>query len=195
MTRVCVLLLGFLSASCDASTIELLADLPDEGSLSDASGGLLPSGDGSSGVVTPECTDSAQCGGSLRHCDIAKQYCVQCLNDDHCAEGQMCKAGQCLAVCAEDADCGGEAASLCDTGGGFCVECHDDSQCTSTTLPLCFGDTGQCVQCLTDAHCTDPEVYCNVRFHSCDACLRNDHCALNEFCDVNTGNCMAIEPL
>lgn len=101
VTRVCVLLVCLLSASCDVSTIELLADLADGGSPPDASGGLPPSRDGSPGVVTPECTDSG-------------------------------------------------------------------TQC----MPLCVGDTGQCVQCVKDADCE-----------------------LNEVCDMNTGSCIAVEPL
>ena len=195
MTRVYVLLLSLLSASCDVSTIELLADFADGGSLLDASGSLPPSRDGSAGV-TPECTDSAQCAGSLQ-CDPAKQYCVECFNEAHCADDQMCNptSGQCLSVCTANGDCAGQAASLCDTERGFCVECHDNLDCTSTTLPLCLGDTGQCVQCATDGDCTGTEKYCSDRFHSCDACLLDAHCDVNEVCNVTTGSCMAVEPL
>jgi hypothetical protein len=198
--RARVLLLGFLSASCDVSTIELLADLPDGGSLPrpDASGGLPPSRDGSPRPFTPECTTSEQCAAPLRHCDPVKQYCVECLSDGNCADDQMCNesSGQCLRVCAEDGDCVGQAASLCDMGRGFCVECYDDSQCTSPSLPSCLDETGQCVQCETDAVCTTgTEIYCSPRFNSCDACLRDDHCGVNEFCNKTTGSCMAVEPL
>ena len=145
MTRVRVLLLGFLSASCDVSTIELLADLADGGSVPDASGGLLPSGDGSPGVGTPECTESYQCVGALRHCDPAKQYCVECLDDLNCADDQRCNesSGQCLSVCAADGDCAGDAGSLCDTTRGFCVECDDDSQCNVNEV--CNRNTGTCM--------------------------------------------------
>lgn len=99
----------------------------------------------------PACDSSEDCKDGLVCVD---KKCQECSEDTHCADGETCEAGACVAKpeCAADTDCGD--GKVCKAGK--CAACTGDSQCG----PGGKCEAGACERakaCTVDEDCEDDE--------------------------------------
>ncbi|MEO1171976.1 MAG: hypothetical protein AAFX94_07970, partial [Myxococcota bacterium] len=121
------------------------------------------------------CTDASDCPGQL--CNISTQNCVDCINDNQCSRGFICRGdGTCgagvgggTAQCATDFDCQGLSCV-----SGRCLPCDDDLDCGGTGQ-LCRAN--QCVQadggaprCESQDDCRRYGTLCNLQTRRCEPC-------------------------
>lgn len=131
-------------------------------------------------VCTPGCLSDDDCLGAV--CDPTSRRCVGCLDDSHCAEGEVCDpmTNTCAAQCGSDADCV-EPAPRC-AGEGICVGCLSEGDCP-VDAPWCDEDR-TCVGCRDDADCDagtcDPESA---------LCVEDGGCADDSACPEETPLC------
>jgi hypothetical protein len=136
------------------------------------------------------CTAHADCTAGM-FCNVVTGHCVQCLNEDHCDVGLICRAdGTCgtNTGCATNADCG---ALKCDTATHGCVQCLTSGDCPS-------GQTCRGNQCFTSGN-TDPvctqQTQCDAYGKICDAtghctaCTTTAQCGANRTC--TGGQCVS----
>ena len=156
------------------------------------------------------CSTEADCTNpSAMKCDTDRMMCVECVVDEHCADGFVCNGGLCEAGCREDdARC---VQSVCKAGVG-CVQCVTDAQCPagftcsgdvckmgcSADHPSCPNglqcDTtrGQCVECLSNAQCPNaPLTTCDTATGTCVQCTDSAQCGgSTPVCDPATHTCV-----
>lgn len=73
--------------------------------------------------------------------------------DCHDATRPFCISDACVAACAGNTDCAGNAAApLCQTDTGACVACLDDAMCAADK-PVCDAQAGSCRGCAADDEC------------------------------------------
>ena len=121
--------------------------------------------------------DDAECGEcDDQYCDTDQNLCVECTDDNHCENDQICDDNQCLedVFCSDDNQCDG------------CQSCHNDT-CTTE-----FHDCGDCYTCQSDGECSfDCEAPTSVCFEEeCVQCFEPEQCASNESCDVDSNMCV-----
>ena len=127
------------------------------------------------GQATVACHVPEDCLPDKPYCAEVEGTCVGCLNDAHCAAGDICGAG---GVCEPGCRSATDRCSLgqqCKSGVG-CVQCTADTQCDHgqicTTNKCVTGCSAQklacpaglvcdetkstCVSCLASAQCTTP---------------------------------------
>ncbi|MBN2694944.1 hypothetical protein JXR93_09800 [bacterium] len=142
------------------------------------------------GQAAPECTVATEVTdcieGNLGYCledtqNSANNVCVECINDDHCADGYECSANACQVIVTPPActvetevtDCtiGTELHCLVDaqnSTNNVCVECASDTHCAENT---------------TGTHCfLEPTNF--VDGHSC-GCQTDDDCEGSAVCTEN----------
>ena len=113
------------------------------------------------------CNTDNDCHG-LR-CDTAGKVCVQCLGDNDCAAGTLCRLENhaCVPACNANHGCGD--AGACEADAGVCVQCVVDGDCRDPRLPRCDSAGGnRCVACLPASKA--PVVS--------DNCPAKEHCAV-----------------
>ncbi|TVR05113.1 MAG: hypothetical protein EA398_00250 [Deltaproteobacteria bacterium] len=82
------------------------------------------------GFCRSVCDDDEACEGTLDRCEPVSGLCVQCLDQDDCAEGRSCQSGFCVRDgCSRDEQC--EADEVCDRDTRECVPrgCERDRDC------------------------------------------------------------------
>jgi Cys-rich repeat protein len=143
-------------------------------------------GDVTSDVITRGADASDACEGpadcpSSGHCDVEASRCVECLENSHCAAGEVCAspAGTCVQGCSSTS-CP-SASPVCDATTKLCRGCTQDTECASAT-PHC-DPAGRCVECVDYTHCTlDPERNRCDTAGRCVECTDNTHCEADEEC-------------
>ncbi len=157
------------------------------------------------------CKAPNDCVGSKPYCATALDSCVQCLQDSHCAGGEICNAyGICEAGCRNDTDrC--SLGQVCLAGAG-CVQCTADAQCAvgqvctanqcvpgcSILKPACAAglvcDTKKatCVGCVDSSQCvTAGQPVCDPATQQCVGCLSSASCSpVAPNCDPATHTCV-----
>ncbi len=152
-------------------------------------------------------------------CDTAAGRCVECLEDEHCEDGELCIDLSC-GPCTVHEQCTAEGAPWCEDGGGECVECLEDEHCeegwscvngactpecedagdcAGTGRPHCNEDLGICQECLEHQSCVDNDDgrdWCNEDAE-CVECLEHQNCVDNDdgrdWCN-HGGECVDVEP-
>jgi hypothetical protein len=123
-----------------------------------------------------DCTEPAQpvCDGFIG--------CVECVLDDHCAEGLKCEENACVApqACASSVDCTMPGALFCNHVLGECAECVSGPECGQNHI--CNQGTCEEVSaCVNSLDCPDGEV-CDRDLSYCVDCIADGDCEETEAC-------------
>ena len=119
-------------------------------------------------VVPPECEVDEDCDGGFNANACVDNQCVQCRDDEQCAEGDHCNAANTCAECANDEHC---PEGVCNDEVGRCAECVEDVDCGD--------DGGQCVRgacvaCVEDGDCGEGQLCVGNRCFDDEAPLACD---------------------
>ncbi len=170
------------------------------------SGGLeWPDG----GIAGEECTADFHCFGYIPcgndptcfspvRCDYLTNVCVlnDCIDDNDCAEGYLCSAGQCVyAGCRDNFDCN-FGFEICDLETRQCVAteatgCTQNRDCNELS-EHCDLSTGSCLpgrRCAWDANCGENQ-WCGGTGY-CEPlreCVTTLNCAVGEICLPGEGS-------
>jgi hypothetical protein len=104
-----------------------------------------------------QCSADADCHTTYRPaCSSAKQACVACTTDSHCAArpwATRCDAGKARCVeCLTSADCGAASLGELCSGEGHC-SCQQDSSCAQNANGQRCSPTYSVCGCSKDSHC------------------------------------------
>lgn len=163
-----------------------------------------------SGACVVGCDADADCEQSGKSkCRPTDKICVECFSKDDCGTGKLCsEAGTCEPGCATPDDCTADLPK-CMTSTGKCVQCLTLTDCTMGVCDyggscrlcgrdfeceqgtVCNPEAGKCVAlCRTDVDCinTGRPSHCRTdgqagSLDGCVACLSNDHCQQDQYCD------------
>lgn len=139
------------------------------------------------------CSSNNDCSVGL-FCDLSSGTCVDCLVDEHCDLGEMCRANNTCgdaSICTGDADC--QTGLVCELSSGACVQCTADSHCeTGSTCQL-----GSCVEtgnsggptCSVQSDCDAMGYICDLSAGQCVPCSNDIQCGDDRVC--NAGICVA----
>jgi hypothetical protein len=160
--------------------------------------------------LDPACESDDECLLEKPICDEFRG-CVECVIDEHCAEGSRCTDARCVVPvpCASGSDCSGDE-PVCNFVLGECTQCVsngdcgesarcDQGRCIEVTpcvntrdcpeLLVCDRNLGYCVQCAADGDC--PEEYTCVERACIPLCDSDRDCiATNRLCDRGVGYCV-----
>ena len=93
-------------------------------------------------------------------CTCQPRQDVPCVQDDECADGELCIDDKCQLApsCSQDADC------------------PEDTVC----------EDGSCARpCATDEDCGNPQLVACIDGHCVDRCLRDTNCSAGQICEDN----------
>ncbi|MBI5510446.1 MAG: hypothetical protein HY903_16945 [Deltaproteobacteria bacterium] len=136
------------------------------------------------------CTKHQDCNVGL-FCNVPTGQCVQCLNEDHCQVGEVCRAdGTCGTDtgCSSNTECGGR---VCDTATRTCVQCLTSANCpTGQTCrdKQCLPDTGTNPVCQSQIQCDTYARICDATGH-CVPCTSTPQCGAGRVC--TNGSCVS----
>lgn len=132
--------------------------------------------------------------------DPVSNFCVECLNDSHCAYNVGAAGGSCdtknnICSCAADADCVGKVlGKLCHTNDLVC-SCKSDTDCPGgrTCIGNFFGAKVCKPPCTSDADCTGQlfNKVCDLKT-GCQECTKSAHCgpsSLGKTCENGLCTC------
>ncbi len=122
------------------------------------------------------CADDADCGAGF--CQGGQ--CVQCMADEDCGEGFLCRRGLCLEPCADDLAC--PLFHACVDGECAPSGCQSDRECVAALRHVearCV-DGACAAPCVTDADCDERDDY---DFMKCvDGICQHAGCASDAEC-------------
>jgi Cys-rich repeat protein len=121
--------------------------------------------------------DACRADGGSARCDVMTGKCVECTDDAHCPEGQVCRDKKCASGCTSMKGCGD--AGVCDVDAGVCKSCGDDKECTDPSNPRCDVATRRCVPCLPDKDNCPGGMKCtqtNGAWECAKGCKTDDEC-------------------
>jgi hypothetical protein len=156
-------------------------------------GGAPETGGTGGGYNAVPCGRDADCADFDMVCSNFRNVCVECVNNQDCAGGAVCRRNACESVetCETSLDCS-STDLVCVTGSGstnrpgVCLECGGDNDCA-------VGDTcveGRCVgSCNSDKECTPMGLLCDPDTQTCVECFDNAGCDAADHC--SDGSCMA----
>lgn len=119
-----------------------------------------------------DCREGAD-GGIGRHCNVERHACQDCLVDAHCAAGNLCVGGTCVAgcnaghPCAAGSSCCAGACVDTQTNVASCGGCNVPCEARPNSVPACVEGRcaiGRCLPNFTDCD-GDPSNGCetNIR--------------------------------
>ena len=145
------------------------------------------------------CTTHQDCSAGM-FCNVVTSRCVQCLNEDQCDPGLVCRAdGTCgqNTGCSTNTDCG---ALKCNTSTHACVQCLVSSDCPSAQScrsNQCYTSGGTDPVCQSQADCDAYGKVCDTTGH-CVACTNTSECNSGSTCtdgacvpDNGDGSCQS----
>ncbi len=147
------------------------------------------------GFCRRECGPEDPCGGARNICDIANGACVECLEDVHCDDGDVCNSiGDCQPTvttectpnelgCIDDATafvCSGDGSErieapcrddqFCEAGACRTLVCEPNSVvCSGNALVICNADGTDSDAASCDGACDDDGFGCTCSEGSCEA--------------------------
>ncbi len=174
-----------------------------------------PSGNDPPGDGTPNdgpCETNDDCtGAAAPYCD-GFTGCVECVLDDHCADGQDCEDHTCITpqACSTSPDCTEADRPVCNYVLGECAECVIGSDCGDSHIcnqgtcetvtgcvnsldcaegTVCDRELAYCVECIADGDCLETETCVNnACIPRCDS--DKDCTAAGELCNGEAGYCV-----
>ena len=165
----------------------------DDGPVEDMPEVDMPEDEGQPDQSTP--CDSA-CGGQTPICDVATDTCVQCLNNNECANSVCDTSTKSCVECLGDEDCDNNQVCLtqASTEDNACVECRGNAECLDAQASLCSA-ANECAPCAADADCSHLEELGQCVAGTCRECTtdtENADCGGN-VCDPSTFTCTNIQ--